>query len=67
MCNSCEVVSINGVNCHEAGCPESWKDYEEECKECGQEFTPTFEGEECCSESCHAMYNGWPVLSEEEE
>ena len=22
MCDSCEVLNINGVNCHEFGCPE---------------------------------------------
>ena len=35
MCQSCEVLNINGVNCHEIGCPDAWKDYTRECKECG--------------------------------
>lgn len=26
MCDSCEVLTINGVYCHELGCPEAWKD-----------------------------------------
>lgn len=35
MCLSCEVVNINGMNCHELGCPDSWRDYMYECQECG--------------------------------
>ena len=23
MCNQCEVLNINGVNCHERGCPDA--------------------------------------------
>ena len=34
MCDSCEVLNINGVNCHEHGCPDAWKDYKTECYEC---------------------------------
>jgi hypothetical protein len=25
-CDQCNVVTINGVATHEAGCPNSWKD-----------------------------------------
>ena len=34
-CNSCEALMINGVYCHEAGCPDAWRDYTSECAECG--------------------------------
>ena len=47
-CQSCEVLCINGVNCHEHGCPDKWKDEERECMECGQKFKPErFEQMEC--------------------
>lgn len=52
-CNQCEALMINGVFCHETGCPNSRKqwipDREEwvrfvECRECGCEV----ELGECC-------------------
>ena len=53
MCNSCEVLNINGVNCHENGCPDAWKDYDVECSWCGANFEPEFKGQEHCSEQCY--------------
>jgi hypothetical protein len=29
---------INGVLCHESGCPDAWKDYPKECRCCGRKF-----------------------------
>jgi len=52
MCNSCELLVINGVKCHEQGCPDAWKDYVAECVWCGSEFTPEFKGQRYCDESC---------------
>ena len=37
---ACDAVTINGVYCHETGCPEKWRDYTEECDECGCDFKP---------------------------
>lgn len=43
-CDQCEMVSINGVPCHETGCPNTRARYDEdtgawvqqaECPECG--------------------------------
>ena len=65
MCNSCEVMRINGVLCHEIGCPDAWKDYTKECKWCGQDFQPESEHQECCSHSCHVSYSGVPCDCEE--
>jgi hypothetical protein len=59
MCQSCEALTINGILCHETGCPDSWKDYKNECKECGVKFEPEEKGQEFCSEHCSAMYNGF--------
>jgi hypothetical protein len=56
MYNSCEVLNINGINCHESGCPDAWKDYKKECAWCGQEFTPENDWQKCCSEDCYHDY-----------
>ena len=55
MCQSCEALMINGVYCHEIGCPDAWKDYQVECYECGFEFQPEFKGQMICNE-CQSEY-----------
>lgn len=57
MCNQCEALMINGVYCHEIGCPESWKDYKRECKWCGQDFKPKEKYQNCCSQDCSKSYH----------
>jgi hypothetical protein len=47
---------INGVYCHEIGCPDAWKDYKQECKWCGQEFIPEKKYQICCSSDCIESY-----------
>jgi hypothetical protein len=37
-CDSCSPSRINGVFCHEQGCPDAWRDYSIACRECGCEF-----------------------------
>jgi hypothetical protein len=37
-CDGCALVFINGRKCHEAGCPEAWKDKPVACRICGYEF-----------------------------
>ena len=58
MCDQCEVLNINGTNCHEQGCPEAWKDYTRECYECGCDFTPTEQYEQVCPE-CVSEYEDY--------
>lgn len=60
-CQSCDVLVINNVICHEAGCPDAWRDYTYECKECGQKFKMESreESDEFCSPHCYRMYNGF--------
>lgn len=65
QCNSCEVVYINGRRCHEPGCPDAWKDYPRECKECGTSFTSKDRHQDCCSHTCHVAYHGLPCGCEE--
>ncbi len=60
MCNQCEILFINGVKCHETGCPDSWKDEQRSCKWCGQEFKPVNQYQECCDNSCESAYCGYP-------
>ena len=58
-CDQCEMVSINGVACHETGCPNRYREYNPEtkswedtfeCGECGQTFTDRDKRDECCAE-----------------
>ena len=57
MCNSCNVLYINGIKCHEKGCPEEYKDYLRECKWCGSEFEPEDRYQHFCSDECYNDYN----------
>ena len=56
MCEQCEAVRINGVLCHEHGCPNAWQDYTRECKWCGAEFMPEERGQAFCCEDCAESY-----------
>lgn len=56
MCNSCEVLYINGIKCHETGCPKTWKDEIKKCLWCGQTFKPEDRDQTCCDESCQEAY-----------
>jgi len=57
-CDSCQAAIIQGVFCHESGCPNAWRDKSRECKWCGSIFTPEARGQECCDDKCSAAYNG---------
>lgn len=57
-CNQCESAYINGVFCHETGCPNTRKRYNEDtdewekvytCHECGMGYTVQGNAELCCS------------------
>ena len=50
-CDSCEIAYINGVRCHEHGCPDAWKDYPKVCFECGCNFVPETRYQRTCT-SC---------------
>lgn len=58
MCKSCEMISINGVACHETGCPDAWMTGTIECFECGCRFTPEFKGQRFCSNECFDFHHG---------
>lgn len=61
MCQSCEALMINGVLCHEIGCPDAWRDSTRSCKWCGQEFKPDHRDEAYCTDDCK-----WENGAEEE-
>ena len=66
MCDQCEAMTINGVACHETGCPRSWCDaaigepIPAECDFCGSEYTPEDADQRFCSPCCAASYWGYP-------
>ena len=57
-CSSCQLLRINGVVCHEIGCPEAWRDDTRTCPECGGVFAPEYRDDKFCSECCAANYAG---------
>lgn len=56
MCDQCEVLNINGINCHEPGCPDAWKDAVRNCKECGSLFQPEDKDQQFCDQDCADAY-----------
>ena len=57
MCDQYEAMMINGVHCHEIGCPVAWRDEIRECKWCGTEFVPEEQHERFCCADCAMVYN----------
>lgn len=55
VCDQCQVLVINGVVCHEIGCPDGWKGKWVECKECGTDFKMRRQGQRHCSRSCERV------------
>jgi hypothetical protein len=69
MCDQCEAMMIQGVYCHETGCPNSDLDangnpYPKECEWCGAEFVPDFKGQSFCQENCQANYHGYEFVED---
>ena len=56
-CDSCEVLVINNVICHETECPDAWKDETRECKWCGRCFRPEEINQEFCDSDCAGAYH----------
>ena len=56
QCPSCEAAVINGVYCHETGCPDNHLFVKRECKWCGSLFSPEENGQLFCDESCAESY-----------
>ena len=56
-CDSCEVLVINNLICHEIGCPNAWKDETKACKWCGRSFKPDDRNQEFCDSACAESYH----------
>lgn len=56
-CDQCQVASIQGVKCHELGCPEAWRDELRTCPWCGTDFTPCHRDHRFCNMTCSRDYN----------
>lgn len=57
-CDSCAASSINGIFCHEHGCPQAWRDETRSCKNCGNDFKPTEKHQIVCDDACRKGYYG---------
>lgn len=55
-CEYCEMTTINGLACHETGCPMAWMTERRVCLWCGMKFSPKYYQQECCDESCDEEY-----------
>ena len=47
-CDGCSPSMINGVLCHEGGCPDAWRDRAVACFECGCDFYQTERYQRTC-------------------
>jgi hypothetical protein len=56
-CPSCQLARINGIVCHETGCPDSHLFTTRGCKWCGQTFAPEDKSQRFCSDDCAESYN----------
>ena len=57
-CGSCDSATINGVYCHETGCPDAYKTEIRSCKWCGSEPEPEHPRQQFCENLCYAYYYG---------
>ncbi len=55
MCDSCQALMINGVHCHETGCPDAWEDHTRECFICGFDFQPEDRYQTVCADCLAEM------------
>lgn len=64
-CDSCAMLRINGVPCHETGCPDAWRGAHRDCRWCGSRFPVEHARQEFCENSCFASFHGMPTYDEE--
>lgn len=63
-CSHCQAATINGVRCHETGCPDAWRDYAKPCRECGCDFAPESRWQSVCDDCSHPVMNDIRPLSD---
>ncbi len=66
QCPSCQLLRINGVACHESGCPDAWQDTTRDCEECGGTFEPEERGQRFCGTACYCAYYGLEYYPDED-
>ncbi len=54
-CSSCQVLAINGIRCHETGCPDAWRDDDVDCMECERTFQRKYRNQDVCIECMHGF------------
>lgn len=65
-CDQCSLMTIQGIVCHETGCPNAWRDpltgepNPVMCFECGTMFAPEDSGQSLCDDNCSEAYYGTP-------
>jgi hypothetical protein len=57
-CDSCDVLVINNIVCHETGCPDSWRDKKKVCFTCGFDFKPEDRYQSNCQDCINDAENG---------
>lgn len=49
-CDGCTPSVVLGQLCHEAGCPDAWRDKKLACRECGCDFYPQDRHQRVCED-----------------
>jgi hypothetical protein len=57
-CDQCQLLRINGLVCHEIGCPVAFRDEKRVCKNCDRTFKPKEQRQVVCSKRCYREYWG---------
>jgi len=53
-CHHCASMRVNGTPIHETGCPDAWRDYDRNCRECGCPFRPETSDRAVCDDCIRA-------------
>lgn len=63
-CESCQSLAINGIPCHETGCPDAWRDRPYCCGECGADFIPESRQHRLCPDCANPPEPDMQVCSD---
>lgn len=64
-CDHCQLLRINGIVCHEIGCPVAWRDYLRKCFECGYPFVPDSRHQRLCQDCERDLVDGFGGMNHE--
>jgi len=57
-CDHCAAAMINGVFCHETGCPVAWEHQTRTCRLCGDHFQPDHDRADTCPDCADHEHAG---------